>query len=229
VIALVSAVLPVFSGFVAKDDMESLRKTIVFCLKNVFFIMAPMTVIIFILASPIIRILFQGGEFTQYSTGITSSALMFYSLGLISFGGIKVLVAVFHSLQDTKTPVKIAAGCLLINAILSFSLMIPMGIGGIALGSAIASLIDVLFLFFILDKRLGGIKKEFPRFLIKTSIATAITAAFIFLSWRNLVFSNEIIKLVFVMITGLVFYQGVCLVLRIEPAQKIVQWIKERL
>ena len=78
-----------------------------------------------LLSNPIIRLLFERGEFNQYSTTITSSALLFYSIGLMSFGGIKILVTAFHAMQDTKTPVKVAAVCLAINAALNFILMAP--------------------------------------------------------------------------------------------------------
>ncbi|MEW5894859.1 MAG: murein biosynthesis integral membrane protein MurJ, partial [Candidatus Omnitrophota bacterium] len=91
-LALASAVLPVLSTLVAKKDIEQLRRTVVFSLENILFVMAPFSVIMMVLSEPIIRILFQRGEFDAYSTAITSSALLFYSIGLFAFGGIKILV-----------------------------------------------------------------------------------------------------------------------------------------
>ena len=122
--AIASAALPAFSDLATRKDIEQLKKTVMFSLENVFFVMFPTSVIIMLLATPMIRVLFERGEFGTYSTMITSVALFFYAIGLFSFGGIKILVAAFHALQDTKTPVKVAAGCLLINATLNFLLMI---------------------------------------------------------------------------------------------------------
>ena len=141
-----------------KKDTDSIRRVLVFSLENIFFVMCPTMVILVLLSDPIIRILFERGEFNTYSTSITSWALQFYAIGLFSFGGIKILVTAFHALQDTKTPVKVAALCLVINAALNFILMRPLQVGGIALASAIAGTIDFLILFFIIDKKLGGFK-----------------------------------------------------------------------
>jgi len=157
-VALASAVLPSLSGLAKKKDMESIKKMIVFSLENIFFIMCPTTVMLLLLSEPIIQVLFERGEFNQYSTSITSWTLAFYSLGLFSFGGIKILVTAFHALQDTKTPVKVAAVCLVINGTLNMILMFPLKVGGIALASAIAGTIDFLALFLYHREKIGKIK-----------------------------------------------------------------------
>ncbi len=74
-IALASAILPSLSRLAHKKDMEAIKKTIIFALENIFFVMAPTMVMLLLFSRPIIRILFQRGEFTAYSTGITSFAL----------------------------------------------------------------------------------------------------------------------------------------------------------
>ena len=173
-VALASAVLPTLSGLAQKNDIPSLKKTVAFSLENIFFIMCPTTVIILFLSTPIIKVLFERGQFDVYSSDITSSALAFLSIGLFSFGGIKILVTAFHALQDTKTPVKVAFICLCINAALNFILMIPLKVGGIALASAIAGTVDFLALFYILDKRLGGLDSGLLNFFAKVTFASGL-------------------------------------------------------
>ena len=77
---------------VASNDIGKLKDTINFSLKTVFTVMVPASIGLMVLANPIVRILFQRGEFTEYSTMITTTALFFYRFGLFAYAGIKILV-----------------------------------------------------------------------------------------------------------------------------------------
>ena len=225
-IALASAVLPSLSGLANKKDIKAIKKTVVFSLESIFFVMCPTTVILFLLSTPIIRTLFQRGEFGDYSTGITASALSFYALGLFSFGGIKILVTAFYALQDTKTPVKVAAVCLAINAILNFILMVPLKVGGIALASAIAGTIDFLALFYFMNKRLGGLNSGLLIYFFKVAFAGLITGIFVHTVWPHCTFSNDFINLGIISIMSALFYGLACLLLKVEQAHAIWGWMK---
>jgi len=228
-IALASAVLPMLSGLANKKDISSIKRTLVFSLESIFFIMCPTTVILLLLSTPIIRVLFQRGEFGLYSTHITSWALTFYAIGLFSFGGIKILVTTFYALQDTKTPMKVAALCLAINATLNFILMFPLRVGGIALASAIAGTIDFLILFYIMDKRLGGLNSGLLRYFFKVTLAAVLTGIVEYWSWQNVVFTHEVVKLFVIGGLGFVFYYFVCLALGVEQAHKIGTWVRKNI
>ena len=225
-IALAMAVLPSLSGLAHKNDMESIKKTVVFSLENIFFIMCPTTVMLVLFSQPLIRTLFQRGEFGAYSTGITAHALMFYALGLFSFGGIKILVTVFHALQDTKTPVVVAAVCLTVNAALNFILMYPLKVGGIALASAIAGTLDFLALFYIMNKRLGGLNSGLFGYFSRVALAGLITGVCSVILWEGLHFPQEFMNLCIVGVFSIVLYEIVCWALKIEQARKIWQWIR---
>ncbi len=226
-VAMASAVLPTLSGLAQKKDLVSLKKTLVFSLENIFFVMCPMTVILILLSEPIIRIFFQRGEFGAYSTTITSSALSYYAIGLLSFGGIKILVTAFYALQDTKTPVKVAALCLGINAVLNFILMFPLKVGGIALASAIAGTIDFLILLHFMDRRLEGINTGLWRYFVKVFGASVLSGAAVFWMWRDFVFVPEIVRLISAAMTGMLLYGSLCLAFKIDQARKIWEWIKK--
>lgn len=226
-VAMASAVLPTLSGLFHRNDVDSLKRTIIFSLENIFFVMCPSTVILVLLSEPIIRIFFERGEFGLYSTMITSSALSYYAIGLLSFGGIKILVSVFYALQDTKTPALVAAFCLTINATLNFILMFPLKVGGIALASAIAGTADFLILFYILDKRLGGFDTDLFRYFFKVFAAAVMTGVTVFWLWQYLTFIHEILRLAIIGVAGICVYEAICLAFRVEQARKIWSWIKK--
>ena len=224
-IAIASAILPTLSGLVTQKNFEQHKNTLIFSLKNIFFILIPIAVFLALMAEPIIRLLFQRGEFDQYSTAVTSQVLFFYSAGLVSFGGIKIMVTVFHSLQDTKTPVKVAAGCLLLNAFLNFLLMKPLKVGGIALASTIAGTVNFLLLFYLVDKKLGGIKINLGSYFFKVVLASFVMAQVIYLSFRSFGAIHDIAKLVLVMFLGIVSYFCLCYVLKVEQVERGFRWI----
>ncbi|MCR4336936.1 MAG: polysaccharide biosynthesis C-terminal domain-containing protein, partial [Candidatus Omnitrophica bacterium] len=223
--ALASAVLPTLSGLASQNQTEQMKKTIVFALENLFFVLFPTSVMMIIFSTPVIRLLFERGEFDSYSTAITSLALMCSAFGLFSFGGIKILVTAFHALQDTKTPVKVAALCLVINAVLNFILMFPLKVGGIALASSIAATIDFFILFYFLEKRLGRFNSGLRQFVLKVLIASFAAGVATYSAWHFLSFFSELIKFITVGIGGMAFYGIVSIWLRIPQAQKIQEWL----
>lgn len=225
-VAMASVLLPTLSGMSSKNDIPGIRKTLVFFLENILFIMCPMTVMLLFLSEPIIRVLFQRGEFSGYSTDITTLALTFSSLGLFSFGGIKILVTAFHSLQDTKTPVKVAGICLLVNAGLNFLLMGPLKIGGITLASSLAGTLDFLILFYVMNKRLGGMSDGLLRYFIKIVCASALTGGLVYAGWKYLSLPFEEIKIAVVGAAGFMFYGIVCFMMNINQARRIWSYFK---
>jgi len=181
-----------------------------------------------ILSRPMIHALFQRGEFDAYSTSITSSALLFYAIGLFAFGSIKVLVSAFHALQDTKTPVKVSAMCLAINATLNFVLMGPMKVAGIAFASSIAALINFSALLLVLERRINGIISNLWSFSVRVVFSSLVAGAVLQGLWPVLARLNEIIALAAGMLLSTVVYFVVALALKIPQACKILEWMHGR-
>jgi putative peptidoglycan lipid II flippase len=223
-LALATAVLPTLSSYAAGQEIERLKKTLAFSLENIFLVMVPASIFMILLATPIIRVLFERGNFDQYSTMITASAVAFYALGLYSYGGVKILVTTFHSMQDTKTPVKVAAGCLVINAVLNMILMWPLKIGGIALASSIASSVNFFWLFALLERRVGPLTESLKAFFFKILCASLLMGAAIYLLWGCLLGVNEIVRLIVVTAFGFLFYGTLCYGFNIRQVKKILEY-----
>jgi len=156
-IALGDVVLPFMSSQVARKDYESLMSTLSYALRLMLFITFPCMVGLIILRVPILSLLFQRGEFSYHDTLMTAQALFCYTLGLWAFAGIRIVVSTFYSLQDTKTPVKIAALAVVINIISSLILMGPLKHGGLALATSVAASFNLFALVYVLRKRFGRI------------------------------------------------------------------------
>jgi putative peptidoglycan lipid II flippase len=154
-VAVATAILPTLAGQASLGQQEPFRQTTAFGLRLVFFITLPSMVGLILLREPIIQVLFQHGAFDTRATAGTASALIAYSLGLWAFAGVRVVVQAFYALQDTRTPVRAAVAAMLINIALSVLLMGPLQHAGLALATSIASMINFIWLLFLLHMRHG--------------------------------------------------------------------------
>jgi putative peptidoglycan lipid II flippase len=189
--AVATAVLPSLSEHAAKNDTEALRDTFSYSLRLLFFITLPAMAGLIALAEPIIQVLIQRGEFTLQHASETAYALICYSSGLWAFVGYRIVASAFYSLQDTKTPVKIAVLSVVINIIFSFILMGPMRHAGLALANAIASAANFTILFFLLWKRLQRLDgRNIIRSFIKTAAASIIMGVLGFAAIRGLMWQD---------------------------------------
>ena len=153
-IAMSTAALPSLSKQAAYKDLDGFSETLSHALRLVFFIAIPSMVGLILLGRPIIQVFFERGAFDALSTVMTTKALFFYSLGLWAFSGIRVMVSAFYALQDTKTPVKVAAVALGANVMFSLLFMGPLEHGGLALALSSASTLQFCLLVFFLKRRM---------------------------------------------------------------------------
>jgi len=159
-IAVATAILPMMSHQAAGKDYEALKKTLSFSVRIVAFITIPAALGLMILREPIIRVLFQHGQFVAESTRLTARALLYYSIGLPALASVKLIVPAFYSTRDTKTPVIIASISLVINIVLNIVFIQffykRVQNGGPALATALATFFDFFALFIIFRIRYGS-------------------------------------------------------------------------
>lgn len=175
-VAMGMAVLPTLSEHAVKGDFDSLRSDFSFALRLLFFMTIPAMAGLIALREPIVNMLFQRGKFDYAATIGTSQALLFYSLGIWAMVGVRIVTVSFYSMQDTRTPVKVAVIALLTNIILSLIFLGPLQHSGLALANAIASSVNFTALFFMLRKKLGRVEgRKIAASFIKISTASAVT------------------------------------------------------
>ena len=227
-IALAQAVLPTMSRHVAMDDIPKLKEMLLFSLKILFFILIPSTIGLMVLSAPITRVLFERGAFTAYSTRITSSALFFYSLGLVACGGVRILVSALYSLHDTMTPVKTALVSLVMNVVLTLILMIPLKVGGLALATSISATFNFIILYIVLEKRLGGIGTKY----IVDSFCRVLAASIIMGAVLRLMLCSHahisISGLAISIISGISVFLVASYLLAVKELKDFLVWITKR-
>lgn len=174
-VAMGMAVLPALSEHAVKGDTERLRDDFSFALRLLFFLAVPSMAGLIALREPIVNLLFQRGHFDYTATRGTAEALLFYALGIWSMVGVRIVTVTFYSMQDTKTPVKIAAIGMLSNIFFSLMLMGPMKHSGLAFANALASGINFSLLFFFLRRKVQRVDaRRIMKSFVKTVLASII-------------------------------------------------------
>ncbi|MBP9722501.1 MAG: murein biosynthesis integral membrane protein MurJ [Gammaproteobacteria bacterium] len=152
-VALATVVLPHLSREFAKSNHKEFVHTIDWALQLIILIGLPSALGLFVLAEPLLITLFNYGKFTAIDVYKTALSLQAFACGLLAFVSIKILASANYARKDIKTPVKIAALCMVINVVLSLILMQFFHHVGLALSGAITGIINAALLLRSLIKR----------------------------------------------------------------------------
>ena len=155
VAAVANAIYPALAEFSLKKDRQSLASTMKGGLVSVLLVAAPAAVGLAVLAEPIIRLLFEHGEFGHDDTLATAWALVCFTVGLVPMAANMIITRVFYALDDVKTPVKIGGLSVLLDVLLSAALfrVLAFGGGGLALANSLAALLGCLAMYYYLKLR----------------------------------------------------------------------------
>lgn len=173
-IALATAVLPALSEEGARRDLARLHALYWFALRVAVFVSAPAAVGLYVLRDPLVRVLYQRGEFGLAEAVGTAWALGFYAPGLLGFAAVKIGAQAFYALGDTRTPVRVAIAAMAFNSALALGLARPLAHGGLALATSAAATAHAVALAILLGRRLGqGPDAATGQALARTGAASA--------------------------------------------------------
>ncbi|HUX20052.1 MAG TPA: lipid II flippase MurJ, partial [Spirochaetia bacterium] len=162
-----------------KDAVDNNRgeflENIAYSLRLLALVTIPAAIGLFVLSDEIVSLLLQFGKFGATSVVLVSSTLRYYSLALFFIASYRIITQSFYSLKDTRTPVIVSAITLVFNAALCY-LLPPLFSGetnivGIALANTISNTANFFMLFFLLKRKLGGVR------LVRHGISFAQTLA----------------------------------------------------
>ena len=177
------AAMPTFSAQVARGQVDEMRNSLAALLRGVILLALPAAVGLMLLRTPIIRMLYEGGEFTAHSTALAAWALLWYAAGLVGHSLVEILSRSFYALHDTKTPVGVGVAAMTLNVIFSFSfpgLFTRLGWmphGGLALANALATTLEAAVLLVLMRRRLGGLGQRVGQAAGQAALAAGGMAA----------------------------------------------------
>jgi len=164
---------PVLSRYAAAGRSDELKHEIVRVLRFLIYILVPTGTALLLFHNVIVRDLFQRGEFSPADTRAVGLLLALYVGLLIGASAGDILMKVFFSLGDTRTPVLIGLTGFTLGVLLKFWLVPTWGIGAIAAGTSIYYLLNATVATVLLRFRLG----EFPVGQLAGSLLRCLAAA----------------------------------------------------
>jgi putative peptidoglycan lipid II flippase len=181
------AVLPTLSAQAAKGDMPAFRETLNHGVRLALFLTVPTSILMIVLAQPLIALVYQRGEFTARDTLNAVPALVLFSVGVSAWSAQSVVARAFYARKDTWTPV-------LAGTFVTFCVFIPLSFiltplfhvpgtplltQGPALATSIAATTNALLLLYFAAKRFGGVNARrilasFARILLASGPMAAV-------------------------------------------------------
>ena len=152
-IAIGTAILPLLARQVRRGEHGAAVATQNRALEAALLLTLPAAAALIVLDRPIISVLFERGAFRIAEVQATAAALAAYALGLPAYVLIKVLAPCFYAREDTRTPVKIAVVCVVVNSVVAFGLMQFVAHVGIALATVISAWLNCGMLAYMLRRR----------------------------------------------------------------------------
>jgi len=174
--SVATAIFPLLARHMAAKDQVAFARSVEAGLRVSLFISIPAGVGLMLLARPLVRLLFEGGEFTAADTQRVVLSLNIYCLGIWAFATQQMLVRAFHSMEDSRTPMRIACTVVVLNFILNLILVQTwLQEAGVMLATAITSSIQAVALVVALNRRLVGISwRNVIASALRCVLATAI-------------------------------------------------------
>lgn len=233
-----TAVYPTLSALAAAEDFDTFRLRLSSVMRGVLFLAFPATTILIVLGAPVIRLLLERGEWTAASTAGTAWALAFFAVGVAGHALLEVLSRAFYALSDTRTPVLIGIASIVLNIILSLVLIRIIGspdqlqngaFAGLALANSIATVLEALVLWWLLRRRIGGLR---DRYILDGSVRTL--AASLAMGVGIVVVTGllpdlpVLIQLIAAAVAGALIFAGFALLLRIDEIRDVPTMVLRR-
>lgn len=232
--AITVPLFPALSAQAARGEFGELKQTLTRGVNTFALALIPAAVGLIILREPIVRLLFERGEFNAQDTVPTALALALYAFGLFPFAAKDILNRAFYALQDTLTPVILTAVSVAVNIALDVMLIRILGVGGLALGAALATIFNMALLYGFLSRKLAGIALgETLRTVGKVLVAALIMAPVTYFTgnWIDAVVATgtrtgQLIQIGAAGAAGLAVYIVMVMLLRVPELHIVAEMVR---
>jgi putative peptidoglycan lipid II flippase len=211
-LALGTVILPNLAKNHAAEDAAGFSNSLDWGLRLGFLVGMPATIGLLLLAEPMLSTLFQYNEFSVKDVHYAGMSLRAYSVGLLGYILVKVLVPGFTARQDMKTPVRYGVYAMIVSLILNVALVFPLAHAGLALATSLGAFFNAaLLLKKLWQESVYQPESGWLLFIIRVLLASAaMSAALYYLvdaSWWNQWGSGErVINLLKWIVIGIAIY-----------------------
>ncbi|WP_428262350.1 murein biosynthesis integral membrane protein MurJ [Haliangium sp.] len=225
-----------YADAAADGDRPAMAEHLREGLRLVLFLTVPATAGLLLLGEPIIRLIFERGQFTASDTQSTTAALELFVVGLCAYAAVKVVAPAFYAVNRARIPVLASISAVAGNLIMNITLHPLYGYRILALGTATAAILNFTILYMMFQRHIGATgHTALLRYLARVGLAAAIMSAAVWATWTGLDTwlgtAGFVVRLVGalapVAVGGLV-YALACRVLRVEELSLLLARLRRR-
>jgi putative peptidoglycan lipid II flippase len=236
-VAVATVLFPTLSRMASSRDSAAMRRAVGNGMRQINLLLIPAAAFMIVLTTPIVRLLFQRGEFNAESTHLVSIALFWFAFSL-PFGGLNLLLTrTFFAVQRPWIPTRLAAMNIVVDIIVSVGLYKPLGIAGLVIGTVVANAVMTALQLHRLRIGLNGRLEGAHTAMITARIAVA-SALLAVVSWgvwklldtllgRSL--PAEIVSVGGAGLAGLFVYVRAVLAMHVPEAHQVSRLIRAQL
>lgn len=149
-VTLSTVTLPHLARHFARQEEWQFTATVDWAIKCILLISIPAMVGLFLLARPIVEMLFHHGLFSDQDVVQTANAVMAFALGIPGFMAVKVFSSALYARKQVKLPVYSAVFSMGVNILLTLFFMNRLQHVGLALATSISTSLNALLLYILL-------------------------------------------------------------------------------
>jgi putative peptidoglycan lipid II flippase len=234
-VAIATVLFPTLARFANAGEIENLRATMANGMRQILFVLVPAAAAILALSDPMIRLVYQRGEFDPAQTAVVATALFWFAFSLPTNGLYLLQTRTFFSLQKPWQATALATIDLVVSALAALALYTPFGVGGIVAGTGIGTTAAVIAQAVILRRRFGGLElRRLTSTATRITIAAAALAGVGWLVWDALDqalgrgLGGQIVSLGTGLAVGGLVYVAVAKLLRVEELEQMTRLLRRR-
>jgi putative peptidoglycan lipid II flippase len=234
-VAIATVLFPTLARFANAGQIDNLRATMANGMRQILFVLVPAAAAILALSDPMIRLIYQRGEFNSAETAVVATALFWFAFSLPTNGLYLLQTRTFFSLQKPWQATALATIDLVVSALAALVLYKPYGVGGIVAGTGIGTTVAVVAQAVILRRRFGGLElRRLFSTSLRITIAAAALAGVSWLVWdvldqalgRGL--GGQIVSLTVGLGAGGLVYVALAKLLRVEELEQMTRLLRRR-
>lgn len=229
-VAIASASAPALAKMLARNDTNAFKDTMSSSLEMSLFFCLPSMLGLFMLAEPIIALIYQHGRFSVHDMQQTALALRAFSVGILGYSLIKIYLPAYLAHHDSRTPMFISMASILFNTALNYYFMVVLHYQhwGLALSTSFVALFNLFLLgyFFRKRKQQGIWNPSMIQAILRICCATLMMGLVVWLVQHSINtffigmgLGAKTLRVLFPMMFAIPTYLGLGMILKIKDAE----------
>lgn len=223
VFAITNYIFPALSKKIGSDDLEGFGQIVTSSIRTMLIIIAPVMVGMALVSDEVTALVYGRGQFTEYSINLTSSALKFYTCGMLAYGINEILNKCFYSMKKPKVPM-IASAFGILSAVVISTVSVRVwdfGVRGLALSSAIATTVVAVILIVTLNRKVRFFNKALVVHFLKIFASVCVMALIVVLVSNLTNGFNVVIRLAATVVAGAIVYAAMLWITKVDEFREV--------